>query len=584
MGNNVHFFRQSGGVGGDAFISTFKTTTANESITLPYLSGGTYSGTIDWGDGTVVANSFANSTHTYAVAGDYDVTVLGDLIGFAFNGGGDRLKIFYVKNWGVGIQLERRMFKGCENLDITATDTPTINTNNLSDSFRECSSLVWNDSINNWDVSSVTILNLCFLRSDLFNQPLNNWDVSSVTSMRNCFQETAFNQPLNNWDISSCSNINTMFKDTPFNQDISSWNFSLVGSLSEFMQLKTFNDYDAAYYDNLLIKWASSPSVGGLTPNIIGTIDMGTIKYTANGASARASILANNKAQVINDGGIDLINSTPFISVFRTTTANESITLPYLSSGTYSGTIDWGDGTVVANSYVNRTHTYTTDGFYTVTILGDCVGWLFNNGGDKLKIYDIINWGIGFKFNNTLLPNGIFRGCANLNITAVDSLDLSNINYIVNLFRSCSNLQFNNSINDWDISSIERIEACFYFCNSFNQPLNNWDTTNVQRMTFLFGNCFAFNQDISAWDFSGLNNVNGLASFMAGKSSANYNAEYYDNLLIKWASDPSLGGLQPNIIGTIDMGTIKYTANGASARQSILDNNKAVTINDGGQI
>ena len=38
------------------------------------------------------------------------------------------------------------------------------------------------------------------------------------------------------------------------------------------------------------------------------------------------------------------------------------------------------------------------------------------------------------------------------------------------------------------------------------------------------------------------------------------------------------------IIGTIDMGNIKYTANGASARASILANNKAVTINDGGQI
>ena len=47
---------------------------------------------------------------------------------------------------------------------------------------------------------------------------------------------------------------------------------------------------------------------------------------------------------------------------------------------------------------------------------------------------------------------------------------------------------------------------------------------------------------------------------------------------------PKLGGLQPNIIGTIDMGGIKYTANGASARASILANNKAVTINDGGQI
>ena len=85
MSNKSHFFRQSSGGGGDAFIATFRTTTANESITLPYLSNGTYSGTIDWGDGTVVANSYANRTHTYINSGDYDVTILGECNGFNFD-------------------------------------------------------------------------------------------------------------------------------------------------------------------------------------------------------------------------------------------------------------------------------------------------------------------------------------------------------------------------------------------------------------------------------------------------------------------------------------------------------------------
>ena len=87
-----------------------------------------------------------------------------------------------------------------------------------------------------------------------------------------------------------------------------------------------------------------------------------------------------------------------------------------------------------------------------------------------------------------------------------------------------------------------------------------------------------FNQDVSSWDFSSLNNVNSLLNFILANNNT-YNTDYYDNLLIKWASDPSVGGLQPNIINTISVNT-KYTANGASARQSILDNNKAQTIND----
>jgi len=98
----------------------------------------------------------------------------------------------------------------------------------------------------------------------------------------------------------------------------------------------------------------------------------------------------------------------------------------------------------------------------------------------------------------------------------------------------------------------------------------------------MFQNANVFNQDVSMWDFSGLTNSNGLSNFINGNT--NYNPNYYDNLLIKWAKDPSMGGLTPNIIGTISMGGIKYTSAGAAARQSILDNNKAQSITDGGQL
>ena len=125
--------------------------------------------------------------------------------------------------------------------------------------------------------------------------------------------------------------------------------------------------------------------------------------------------------------------SDAFIATFRTTTANESITLPYLSNGVYSGTIDWGDGTVFANTYANRTHTYTADGFYTVTILGDCVGWNFGLVADSVsKIYDIVNWGIGFQLISS--NNGYFKVCVNLDITATDVLDTSNVTLMANMF------------------------------------------------------------------------------------------------------------------------------------------------------
>ena len=273
-----------------------------------------------------------------------------------------------------------------------------------------------------------------------------------------------------------------------------------------------------------------------------------------------------------------------FIATFRTTTDNESITLPYVSNGTYSGTIDWGDGTIVENTYENRTHTYINSGDYDVTILGECVGFNFVRVGFSVnKIINIKQWGSGFKLLDDV-NGGYFRGCRNLNITASDVLNLEQTTILNDLFVYNNILEFNDTINNWDTSNITNMKQVFYDCYLFNQPLNNWGTRNVISMNRLFSSARLFNQDISTWDFSGLNLSDSLFRFMIGKTFNDYNPEYYDNLLIKWASSPNLGGLQPNVIGTIDMGSIKYTANGASARQSILDNNKAVTITDGGQI
>jgi hypothetical protein len=318
-----------------SFIATFRTTTANETLTLPYDISGTFSGTIDWGDGTVVANNYANRMHTYINSGDYDVTVNGEISGFRYAGSGDRLKIINIKQWGIYFIVGNRQFERCENLNITATDTPIITSSVLQRTFQS-TDLIFNDSINNWDVSSVNQYIQTFNNTSLFNQPLNNWDVSSATSFNNMFSNSfnngIFNQPLNNWNVGNVTLFNNMFQGQvlfnqdignwntqsatnminmflncyAFNQDISNWDFSSLNtanSLLQFMLNKTFNDYDAAYYDNLLIKWASSPSIGGLPVGVIGTIDMGTIKYTSNGASARASILSNNKALTINDGG-----------------------------------------------------------------------------------------------------------------------------------------------------------------------------------------------------------------------------------------------------------------------------------------
>ena len=64
-----------------------------------------------------------------------------------------------------------------------------------------------------------------FLNLASFNQLINSWDVSNVTMMNYLFIGcTSYNQPLNYWDTSSCTDMDYMFYVCySFEQDISSW-------------------------------------------------------------------------------------------------------------------------------------------------------------------------------------------------------------------------------------------------------------------------------------------------------------------------------------------------------------------------
>ena len=43
-----------------------------------------------------------------------------------------------------------------------------------------------------------------FRNASSFNQPLNDWNVSNVTIISYMFRDaTSFNQPLNDWDVSN---------------------------------------------------------------------------------------------------------------------------------------------------------------------------------------------------------------------------------------------------------------------------------------------------------------------------------------------------------------------------------------------
>ena len=186
-----------------------------------------------------------------------------------------------------------------------------------------------------------------------------------------------------------------------------------------------------------------------------------------------------------------------FITTWETTTAGESITLPYYLGGTYAGTIDWGDSTTSANSFATSTHIYATPGIYTVTICGRITGWNFSTTSTSvLKIKSVVTWGQLTLGNDA---GGYFNGCANLDLSSVtDTLDLfgTGITNFQNMFLGCTSLTTINNINFWNTSAIIGMPGMFSGCSSFNQPLS-FDTSLVTDMSLMFQNCTAFNQSLT---------------------------------------------------------------------------------------
>ena len=332
IGNGILFTSQTrqGGGGTTSFITTWRTTTTNETITIPTTGSG-YNYDISTSDGQTFSGISGSQAITFASAGDYDVSISGAFPRIYINNGVERAKIVDIKQWGnIAWSSLEGAFKGASNLQLTATDAPDLsNVTTLKEIFRNCT--IFNANINHWDVSNVTDLTSAFYFTSSFNQPLNNWDVSNVTNMATSFRRSAFNQDLSiwntssvtnfvntfressyngsgssNWDVSNVIGVDRMFYQTPFNKNISGWDITGITFFNDF--LKNSSALSTANYDAILIGWeatlqATYPNGSGYTPII--SINFGGAEYTGGGAAAtaRASLISNFN-WTITDGGI----------------------------------------------------------------------------------------------------------------------------------------------------------------------------------------------------------------------------------------------------------------------------------------
>lgn len=480
------------------FITTWKTDnpgfSGDNQITIPTNSREVYNYNVDWGDGTSDSGVTGDITHTYAVSGTYQVSITGRFPHIFFNNSNedypyqyprntsDTDKIISVDQWGTNRWISMAFaFAGCTNLDILAKDAPDFSKDvRLNHMFYGCSSLKGNESMVDWDLSHVTFLvNNMFHNASQFNQPIGDWDVSNISYLNEMFHNaTSFNQNLENWDIGKAVRLDAMFDGSG---------------------LSTSN------YDYILNAWS-------LLPNLQVNVDFGVKDTNYCNSEAARQVLIDTYNWEIADAGKDC-SSTYFITTWKTDnpgiSADNQITIPTHPDETYNYSVDWGDGTSDTNVTGDITHTYPTAGTYEVSVSGDFPRIYFfdyffdETTNDSDKIVEVNQWG-AIKWASM---ESAFYGCANLDVTAMDVPDLSQVKSLVYTFRGCSSLQGTIAMNSWNVSNVVDMGATFSDAELFNQDLSNWDVSNVTSLNGTFSGAKAFNQNLNNWDVSNVTNL-----------------------------------------------------------------------------
>ena len=277
-----------------------------------------------------------------------------------------------------------------------------------------------------------------------------------------------------------------------------------------------------------------SPEVEGGTFNIPGNnlfqlvennlpegYDVSNIQFSSTNGNSTVSLLdiPGNEIQFSiaegDDVTITFVNeftppaSEAFVTTWKTNNTGASednqITIPTFPGESYNYNVDWGDGMSDTGVMGDITHTYASEGTYTVTITGDFPRIFFNGSGDNEKILTIEQWGS----NTWSSMESAFFVCRNLDVLATDIPDFSEVTSTEFMFMACIAMVGNASFNDWDVSNVINMRSMFDSTYSFNQPLGDWDVSKVTNMLSMFQGSI-FNQDIGDWDVSKVTTMNSM--------------------------------------------------------------------------
>ena len=214
---------------------------------------------------------------------------------------------------------------------------------------------------------------------------------------------------------------------------------------------------------------------------------------------------------------------------------NNQFKISTFSGQSYEYSVDCdSNGSLEAmNQTGDYTCTYGSSGTYQVRILGDVNNGLqgfpqvyFANGGDKLKVLSIDQWGIG-EWSSMA---GAFWGASNMTVNATD---VPNFDSLTNL-----RLMFNGAVlanpdtSSWNVSGVTDMTGMFQGASAATPDVSSWNTGNVELLNYMFAGATSANPDMSTWDIHNVTDMTGMFNLVTLPKAT------YDAALRNFASQP----------------------------------------------
>ncbi len=242
-----------------------------------------------------------------------------------------------------------------------------------------------------------------------------------------------------------------------------------------------------------------------------------------------------------------------------------------------------------AGTYELRVFPAATNGFNRIQ---------FNNGGDKLKLLEIRNWGevvwssmlnsfngcsnmvsvtsfIAPNFTSVTNMGSMFAFCNSLTTLDLSNFSTVNVTLMGFMLSGCSSLTTLN-LSSFSTANVTTMNSMFASCSSLTTlDLSGFSTANVIRMDNMFSFSSGLTDIVGIENFN-IGNIGNVTNFLIGVTLP---TSRYDNLLINYEAQAPNTGLNFN------GGNSKYTAGGAAeAARTNLINTYNWIISDGGPL